>query len=92
MCIHTTGRTVGQRALADGEQPIDRILRLYAHGNAWPHFVVDTDGTVWQTAALNSRAAHAGIASAQRARYAPIVVSSADESARKRNPIQFEQD
>lgn len=65
VCLHTTGRTVGQRAREAGQEPIDRILRLYAEGRAWPHYVVDTDGAVWQTGELTSRAAHAGIAPAQ---------------------------
>ena len=64
LMVHTTGKGVSQY-----DSPLARAVKLYMTGDAYPHYVIDTNGGAVQTCYETHWGAHAGIDSAERLAY-----------------------
>lgn len=62
--IHTTGIGIYRR-----DDPLEWVLDYYTRQALTPHFVVATDGRVYQVAPLEARANHVGMSLAERLSY-----------------------
>ena len=70
LCVHTTGRTLVQKAKLKGENPIDRAVKIFnGPGANYPHYVIAADGDIVQILADNLRGRHAGVPRAEREAY-----------------------
>ena len=68
VCVHTTGRTIVQRALAAGKVPIDEVIAFY-QSDFKAHYVIGWGGDVFQFMPDTYRGAHIGVAKEERKRY-----------------------
>ncbi len=69
LCIHQTGRTLVQRAVRAGVDPLEKAIAFYSGSPAWAHYVIGHEGDIIQFASERERAPHAGVPRAERALY-----------------------
>lgn len=68
VCVHTTGRTIVERALKAGKNPIDEVIAYY-QADWKSHYVIGWGGDIFQFFPDTYRGAHIGVSPAERKRY-----------------------
>lgn len=68
ICVHTTGRTIVERALKAGRNPIDEVIAYY-QADWKSHYVIGYGGDIFQFFPDTTRGAHIGVSAEERKRY-----------------------